>query len=100
MKRSHTSRRLKEMPKFEEIENALKQAEKQGTFLKLEPEILRMKNKVCNSVCCQKCKLPESDTLFKKCEHCRLAYFCSRKCQKKHWKQHKKLCCPVSEMQW
>ena len=28
----------------------------------------------------------------KGCAKCRIAYYCSRKCQKSHWKSHKKVC--------
>ena len=29
---------------------------------------------------------------FKKCERCESIYYCRRKCQRKHWKKHKKSC--------
>lgn len=56
--------------------------------------------------CCQKVELSESDCArkelvlhgyepgekFKKCGGCRLVWYCSPTCQKKHWKAHKKEC--------
>jgi hypothetical protein len=56
--------------------------------------------------CCQQVELSESDCArmklvlhgyeqgekFKKCGGCRLVWYCSPTCQKKHWKVHKKEC--------
>ncbi|CAB9523372.1 MYND domain protein [Seminavis robusta] len=30
---------------------------------------------------------------FKSCAKCRVVFYCNRKCQKSHWKEHKKSCC-------
>ncbi len=31
-------------------------------------------------------------SITKMCSHCRLAYYCNKACQKKHWKKHKLVC--------
>jgi hypothetical protein len=42
--------------------------------------------------CCNELKVA---TEFKKCSNCKVAYYCSAECQKKHWKQHKSYCYEV-----
>jgi hypothetical protein len=37
-------------------------------------------------------KLESRNKLFKKCSACNEIYYCSKKCQKKHWSIHKKSC--------
>jgi MYND finger len=32
---------------------------------------------------------------FKSCAKCRDVFYCSKVCQKGHWKQHKKMCCKI-----
>lgn len=51
------------------------------------------------NVKCWNCGMDEGepDTKFKKCSRCKLAYYCSRGCQKSHWKKHKPRCLPVKE---
>merc|ERR1719473_645505 len=48
---------------------------------------------------CENCDKPESENReFKKCARCRKVLYCSKKCQKKHWKQkHKSVCRPVKD---
>ena len=41
----------------------------------------------CN--CCQK---EEGDVNFKRCSACKLVYYCSSGCQKRHWNDHQALC--------
>jgi hypothetical protein len=33
--------------------------------------------------------------VHKFCSRCQLTYYCSKKCQKNHWKEHKKVCIPL-----
>ncbi|CAB9518942.1 MYND domain protein [Seminavis robusta] len=42
---------------------------------------------------CAGCSKEEGDAKFKPCAKCKSALYCGRPCQKKHWKQHKKVCC-------
>lgn len=48
------------------------------------------------------CAYPDCDSGNKadsRCGRCRKAYYCSRRCQRKHWKDHKPSCEPVEEPQ-
>ena len=47
------------------------------------------------SATCENCKGRERKMMV--CGQCRQAYYCSRECQKKDWKQHKKSCAPRRE---
>lgn len=47
------------------------------------------------SATCENCK--ERETKMMVCGQCRQAYYCSRECQKKNWKEHKKSCLPRRE---
>jgi hypothetical protein len=40
-------------------------------------------------------KVEENKGDFKFCAKCNVSVYCSRACQKKHWKEHKKVCCMV-----
>jgi len=46
---------------------------------------------------CDKC-LPETGSL-RRCKSCMLIRYCSRECQKAHWKQHKQYCSANVEIQ-
>lgn len=41
---------------------------------------------------CVYCQLTNIDTM--KCGRCKIATYCTKECQKAHWKEHKKQCCP------
>ena len=47
------------------------------------------------SATCENCKGREKKMMV--CGQCRQAYYCSRECQKKNWKEHKKICSPRRE---
>jgi hypothetical protein len=52
-----------------------------------------MENLERNYAMCALCKVPPSDKKqFAKCSRCREASYCSPKCQKSHWFEHKKVC--------
>jgi hypothetical protein len=46
---------------------------------------------------CLGCNALDKDKIFKKCGRCKLAFFCSKECQKKTWKTHKFDCRPVKD---
>jgi len=41
---------------------------------------------------CANCDVVESSTRFKSCARCESVSYCSKECQKAHWKAHKPLC--------
>lgn len=41
---------------------------------------------------CNACGDIKNEGQFKRCKQCKLARYCDKECQKKHWKTHKKLC--------
>mgnify|MGYP000104590341 CR=1 FL=1 len=43
---------------------------------------------------CENCSTTEESLTkqYKVCERCEIVYYCSRQCQKEHWKTHKKVC--------
>ena len=42
---------------------------------------------------CANCKeLPSDDKPFARCSRCKMIFYCSSKCQKVHWSEHKKTC--------
>ncbi|KAF9061723.1 hypothetical protein BDP27DRAFT_1234707 [Rhodocollybia butyracea] len=46
---------------------------------------------------CTKCKrTPHPGSQFKKCSRCRMAAYCSKKCQMVHWDVHGEICVPCS----
>jgi hypothetical protein len=46
---------------------------------------------------CRKCeKCDDASERFKQCSRCKVAYYCTRDCQKNHWSVHKKECVPPS----
>ena len=52
------------------------------------------KNKL-NGKRCNYCN--KIDAKLKKCTRCKQAFYCSKKCQKKDWKNHKKVCKKIVE---
>ena len=52
----------------------------------------KMTSEITTPIICGGCKNMEKDVQYKVCNRCKSVYYCSRKCQKKHWKNHKKEC--------
>ncbi len=53
-------------------------------------------SKSSKSHCCVKCqKIEQCGKPFARCSGCQLVRYCSRDCQKQHWKEHKALCMSV-----
>lgn len=47
---------------------------------------------------CAKClKSEQCENSFPRCSSCQLVRYCSRECQKQHWREHKVLCMSVRE---
>ncbi|OUM61436.1 hypothetical protein PIROE2DRAFT_62489 [Piromyces sp. E2] len=46
---------------------------------------------VCSNPTCQK-KWVQGQPMFKSCSQCNQAKYCSKECQRTHWKQHKRAC--------
>eukprot|EP00927_Polykrikos_kofoidii_P050053 TRINITY_DN44004_c0_g1_i1.p1 TRINITY_DN44004_c0_g1~~TRINITY_DN44004_c0_g1_i1.p1 ORF type:complete len:491 (+),score=51.61 TRINITY_DN44004_c0_g1_i1:166-1473(+) len=46
----------------------------------------------CHSEACQSCGDVPTSTKLLRCSGCRLAAYCNRACQKRHWKSHKSSC--------
>merc|ERR1719387_1488271 len=98
MMTSNCRNRMKEMKGFSRIQ---KEMEKIALYVKenynresLIADIEEAKEK--KAIICAQCTLiEEPGVLFQKCGRCKMAFYCSRKCQKKHYKIHKKVCNPV-----
>ena len=41
---------------------------------------------------CNGCMKKEADVNFKRCSCCKLVFYCSQTCQKRHWSGHQQLC--------
>ena len=44
---------------------------------------------------CANCDKPAAgpdDPTFKRCGRCKCVWYCCKKCQKKHWRKHKRVC--------
>ena len=48
---------------------------------------------------CRFCGSKEGTSSFKQCSDCKAVRYCSRKCQQKHWRQHKTLCQAISSLE-
>lgn len=61
----------------------------------LQKQLQSSKTILPKSATCENCKEREKKMMV--CGQCRQAYYCSRECQKKNWKEHKKSCSPRRE---
>jgi hypothetical protein len=43
---------------------------------------------------CAQCQKSSTDQKLLKCSRCQNCYYCSKECQKIHWKLHKQICLP------
>jgi TPR repeat protein len=41
---------------------------------------------------CASCYRPHSDHKLSRCTGCHCVFYCGKKCQKEHWKEHKEMC--------
>ena len=46
---------------------------------------------------CNGCNQEEVHANFKRCSTCKLVYYCSKSCQKRHWSEHQILCNAIKE---
>ena len=46
---------------------------------------------------CNGCNQEEVHANFKRCSTCKLVYYCSKPCQKRHWSEHQILCNAIKE---
>ena len=49
---------------------------------------------------CEYCETPKrrADGKLLRCGRCRAAWYCDRKCQRSHWKEHRVVCSPPLEV--
>ena len=55
-------------------------------------------NNVSKSHSCNNCGKVEKGRKFKQCSSCKCVRYCSQKCQKEQWKDHKTLCQSIREL--
>ena len=55
-------------------------------------------NNVNKSHSCNNCEKVEKGRKFKQCSSCKCVRYCSKKCQKEQWKDHKTLCQSIFEL--
>ena len=48
--------------------------------------------------CCFCKRFADVDVKFKRCPGCHATKYCSNRCQKKHWPEHKSLCKSIQEL--
>lgn len=94
--------RLLEIPAYHEFINAYPDFRPGGLELvKITPEKLesmdyapevqdRLEEE--NVLRCAACNTREQERKFKKCGRYRLVFYCSKLCQKNHWREHKQVC--------
>lgn len=78
---------------IDELENGIKSMSENKESQRKEKKILEevRTRTICSWQKCQ--KIESKPGQFKYCSRCRLKYYCSRKCQAKHWKNgHKEEC--------
>ena len=63
---------------------------------KLLKKLLNKQNQDLDIVRCAGCNEVYEDKKLLKCGGCRKVYYCSKECQKLHWKSHKELCSVIS----
>ena len=62
-------------------------------------EMYKMTKQMADGHICAKCKSQENGRKkFKFCARCKSIYYCGKKCQKEHWKSHKKTCRELTKM--
>lgn len=89
-KRQHLGPIDKQIEEVEQMIKDLKKESKKSPPKKIKSLDIQTKMK-CNYAPCQNKETYVGE--FKKCARCRIVRYCSRKCQKKHWKEiHKHQC--------
>ena len=101
MNKKHTRNRLKEMKDFNHVQGIIESAITSNQYSSYYQFALQC-TPVETEAQCHICGEMESDlgVRMKKCGKCKLTFYCSKKCQKKDWKYHKKLCRPMDEIRW
>jgi hypothetical protein len=81
------------MTKFKtELKKVYDKCIKKGIFKEENANItvaFNTENKIVCALCHER---PEKGIKLSKCSKCLASYYCSKECQKSHWKEHKKVC--------
>ena len=63
-----------------------------GYQISMGPDGPKCEDMIADPRTCGGCRRRETTTSFRRCSRCRSEFYCSRKCQKHHRKEHKRVC--------